>query len=553
MRALSFVLIAGCSTVVLASCSSGGTGGLSGGATGASASAGAGAGSGTGRGGAGGAAPTSSGTGGVSLSSSSAGTGGTTASGSSGGTSTSGSSGGTGGTAASTSSGSGGTASGSSGGTGGTAASTSSGSGGTASGSSGTTSSAGATASSSSGGPLTFIGACNGADTILNGTVFAPNGTDPIPNIRVYAAIQINPYPASYCDKCSAPIDPAYVSTKTAPDGTFSLNLDLIPESATIDFAIQIGRFRKHTILPVTACQTQTPPAAARTLPGSSAAGDIPNIAVSSGNVDHLDAVLAAVGITQYDCYEGRSSEPGTSTSTCQQKAGTNISQVIADAATLDTYHMAFLSCAPNAYSYFVGKYGNQAAMTQNTQSWVASGGRLFVTDTAYDYVAQAFPGPITFAGPPGVPQPIDGANIGCAPPGPGNSSAHTVQYNVTVDDPLLTEWLAVGVHVLPTPPPSPAVVSIEGFYQPWSAVSSLATGTQLIADGTMPLDATYATTMCKTPTMTDVPLTAEFDVPSCGRVIFSSYHTYQSGGNNAIAQQKIMEYLIFNAAFCNQ
>jgi hypothetical protein len=39
--------------------------------------------------------------------------------------------------------------------------------------------------------------------------------------------------------------------------------------------------------------------------------------------------------------------------------------------------------------------------------------------------------------------------------------------------------------------------------------------------------------------------------VPSCGRVIFSSYHTYNGTGATA-ANQKIMEYLIFDAAYCH-
>ena len=48
----------------------------------------------------------------------------------------------------------------------------------------------------------------------------------------------------------------------------------------------------------------------------------------------------------------------------------------------------------------------------------------------------------------------------------------------------------------------SPPVASIQGYYQPWSAISTLASGTKLIADGKMPIDPTYSTTDCKTPTV---------------------------------------------------
>jgi hypothetical protein len=434
----------------------------------------------------------------------------------------------------------------------------------------GSDSGAGADSGGGEAGILDFGQSCNGTPTILTGTVFAPNGVDPIPNVRVYAAVQINPYPASYCDKCAAPIDPAYASATTAANGTFSLNLDTVPASPTITFTIQIGRFRKHTTLNVTACTTTSLPAPAsgstpaqlvgtpNVLPGSSAAGDIPRIAVSTGNVDHLDQVLTTLGITEWDCYEGRDV---TSNPSCTPLGGKNIAQVLYDgtATGISQYHMAFLSCAPDAYAYFmahpptgVTSAEYQQGITNNTQTWVAAGGRVFVTDTSYDYIAQAFPAAITWAGDAGSPQPIDGANLGCAPAGTGATSAHAVLYPTTIDDPTLAAWLSV-VNILPTPTPTPAIAQIQGYYQPWSQMSSLASGTTLVADGAMPVDPSYATDMCNAPTMKDVPLTATFDVPSCGRVEFSSYHTYTGTGASATAaNEKIMEYEIFNAAVCH-
>ncbi len=397
-------------------------------------------------------------------------------------------------------------------------------------------------------GPPTFSAVCSGVNTALTGTVYAPNGTDPIPNVRVYAAVTNNPYPATYCDKCDAPIDPVYSATYTAANGTFSLDLNEVPSGATIDFTIQIGRFRKHTILDVTACQSvAVSPASATVLPGNSQAGDIPSIVVSSGNVDHLDVVLTNLGITQYDCYEGRKTT-GASTATCQEPAGVNIADILADATTLDAYNMAFLSCAPGAYAEFIQTV-DQATMTANTEDWVSGGGRIFVTDTAYDYIAQAFPSDITWAGPGGTPQPVDGANIGCAPDGPGDSSPHAVLYTTTVDDSLLGQWLTLEGFASGTPP----VASIQGFYQPWSTIQSLPTSSSLIIDGVVPIDPTYPTTFCEAPTETDVPLTTQFEVGTCGRVVFSSFHTYTgTGASSMAANEKIMEYLIFAAAECD-
>ena len=487
------------------------------------------------------------------------------------------------GTGKSTSTGTGG-AGGMSSGTGGVSMASASASGATSSNASNGASSSSASASSSSGGPTTFLGGCNGAHTVLTGVVVAPNGMDPIPNVRVYAASQVNPYPDAYCGKCSLPIDTALAATVTGPDGTFSLNLDAVPKSAAITFVIQIGRFRKVTTLNVTACQTTilpnpapppNNPAPECTLPGATALNsDIPKIAVSAGNADHLDAVLKGLGITEYDCYEGRKGSPGTMSGSCKPildpvtMKPVTIADVLQDSDpthphSINKYHMAFLSCAPHAYKYFItptsavpaGAGNDQALMTTNTQAWVATNnGRLFATDTAYDYIAQAFPTGITWAGPGGSPQPVDGANIGCSPPGPPPMTGPQVPYTVTIDDPLLAKWLEVGVHVLPTPPPNPAQVNILGFYKPWAAISSLPATTQLIANGTVPVDPTYPTTKCSAAAtqLQNVPLTTQFDVPTCGRVIFSSYHTDVGAAANS-AQQRIMEYLIFDAAFCHQ
>ncbi len=396
---------------------------------------------------------------------------------------------------------------------------------------------------SGSGGPPIDAGppfstGCDGGHTTLTGTILAPNGTDPIPNVRAYAAITINQYPLQYCDKCSQPIDPAYVSTTSAPDGTFSLDLDGVPAGATIDFAIQIGHFRKHTTLPVTACQTTAVPAIDATLPGSHAAGDIPKIAVSAGNQDHLDGILSVLGITDYDCYEGRASKTGD-TATCKPSlvGGKTIADLLNDAPTLATYNMAFLSCAPGAYKAFAPAHAQMAA---NTSNWVWRGGRLFATDTAYDYIAQAsFPNSITWAGPAGT---VGGADLGCSPGGA------TTSYPITVDDPTLKTWLG---YVNYTGKPN---VAVQGFYNQWGLMSSLASGTSQIADGTVPVDLSGATPACGSNTSKDVPLTAQFDVSSCGRVVFSSYHTtssVSSSTNSLAAQEKIMEYLIFGAAVC--
>src|SRR5262249_11779978 len=105
-------------------------------------------------------------------------------------------------------------------------------------------SSSSAVSSGSGGGTVTFFDHRNGmgsqAPTRLTGTVYAPNGKDPLPKIFVYAAKKINPFPAKFCDSCAAPIDEMYASATTGPDGTFALDLGPVPYDAKITLALQV-------------------------------------------------------------------------------------------------------------------------------------------------------------------------------------------------------------------------------------------------------------------------------------------------------------------------
>ncbi len=365
----------------------------------------------------------------------------------------------------------------------------------------------------------TFASTCNGAATSVTGTVYAPNGTDPLPNIFVYAAAQVNPFPpGNYCNQCNKPLDAWYAHTQTAADGSFTLDLSAVPSGADIDFVVNVGRFRKTTKLPVK-CGPNAAPASATTLPGRSADGDLPKIAVSTGNSDHLDQILDALGITEYDCYEGRASTSSAPTCNPVDTVANLLSKT--SSRTIDDYHLLFVSCAPNAYKTF-----GSPAIASNTNAFVTAGGRLFATDMSYDYVAQAFPQAITWAGPGGSPQPVDGANVGVGGTYTGN-----------IDDAQLAAWLnKLGAT-------SGNSVPLQGFLNPWSVQASLPSTSTLIVDGTVSYGGASG----------DVPLTSEFDVSSCGRVIYSSYHT--AGGtvmpSSLLPQERILEYLMFEVATC--
>jgi hypothetical protein len=362
----------------------------------------------------------------------------------------------------------------------------------------------------------TFGSECSSGATVT-GTVLAPNGMDPLPNIYVYIAKQVNPFPAgNYCNQCNMPLDAWYTHEQSAVDGTFSLDLSSVPYAPTVQFVVNVGHFRKVTSIPV-ACGANTAPTAAATLPGKSSDGDIPNIAVATGNSDHLDQILTALGITEYDCYEGRASTGSSSTCTTIDTVANLLNKT--SKKTVDDYHLVFLSCAPNAY-----KTWGSPTMASNIAAFANAGGRVFATDMSYDYVAQAFPSDITWMGPSGTPQPVQGANVGVAGTYTGN-----------IDDKELLAWLQkLGVTTTNTVP-------LQGFLNPWSVQSSIPMSTTLVVDGTV----SY------TGGSTDVPLTTEFDVSTCGRVIYSSYHTVPNTTTSLLPQERILEYLMMQVGTC--
>jgi hypothetical protein len=384
--------------------------------------------------------------------------------------------------------------------------------------------------------PATFGTTCApGSVPTITGTVYAPNGTDPVPGASVYAPITVNAFkPGVSCDTCDIPIDTYWSVTTTAADGTFTLDLTGVPASATVKIASRKGRFRKVSSLAVACGPAIAAPKTATTLPGTTPTGDdsMPKIAVGSGNSDHLDTILSALGIVTFDCFEGRKTTTSTNCPTAEA-TGKRVSALLTDATSLNQYNLLFLSCAPGVWASYSS--ADQATIVTNLTAWVNAGGRLIATDNSYDYVSQSWQSDISWQGPTGTPWPVDGANVGDVP-----STGST--YTATVDDPALVAWLKV---VGFTSAPS---VDISGWLHNWSVQASIPTTTTEVAHGTVG----YTYPLGGTSTSADLPLTSEFTKNKCGRVIYSSYHTLPTvSASSLTAQEKILEYLILDVAAC--
>jgi hypothetical protein len=219
--------------------------------------------------------------------------------------------------------------------------------------------------------------------TSISGTVYAPNGVDPLPNVLVYVPNgTVQPFASGVaCEQSGAPVTgEPLVSTTTATDGTFTLTN--MPVGMNIPLVIQAGRWRRQVVIPtVTGCVNTAVAASLTNLPTSSAQGDIPHIAVVTGEEDATECLLRRVGIAdseftiasgmgRVNLFEGNGATlPGI----------TAESTLVATLAELKRYDMVMFGCQGTPDDDATAE--NQ----QNLIGYANAGGR--VAANHYEYV----------------------------------------------------------------------------------------------------------------------------------------------------------------------
>ena len=135
--------------------------------------------------------------------------------------------------------------------------------------------------------------------TTVSGTVFAPNGTLPLNGVTVYVPIG-DPGPLAsgvQCDQCaSSPQGGTYTQATTDEAGHFTLSD--VPATTNVPLVIQVGKWRRQLTIPsVAACQDTVLPATSTALPRNRTEGDVPQIAITTGDADALDCLVRKLGI----------------------------------------------------------------------------------------------------------------------------------------------------------------------------------------------------------------------------------------------------------------
>ena len=394
---------------------------------------------------------------------------------------------------------------------------------------------------------------CGGgnASTTLTGSVYTPKGDLPLYNAIVY--VPNGPVqaftPGVSCDTCGGAISGNPVTqTLTGPDGTF--RLENVPAGPNIPLVIQMGRWRRQVVIPnVSPCQvTALTDVNLTRLPRNKSEGDIPHMAIATGNADPFECLLKKVGLDDAEItlptgdgrvhfyrQNGRDMSPSA-------PAGTTL---FGNATTLRTYDVVMLPCEGSQLT-------KPAAATQNIIDYTSAGGRVFATHFSYVWIDRAqapFPSVATWG-------------IG----GPNPSASDATPFDATVDQSFpkgqaFAQWLQnVGATT------TPGTLSIlESRHNVDGVASSRA---RRWVYGINTRDGNKETVQHLTFNTPVADLLPDGGAPNqCGRVVFSDFHVSAQALDPMVSQffpgicknepptgqEKALIFMLFDLTSCVQ
>ena len=227
----------------------------------------------------------------------------------------------------------------------------------------------------------------SGASTTISGKVYAPNGTDPLPNVLVYIpTARVAPFaPGVSCPaKGVAPSGSPLVGAVTGVDGTFVL--ENVPVGSNIPLVIKLGRWRRQLVVPQTTACADTP--FSTRLPRNQSEGDMPKIAIVSSATDQMECVVRAMGIddAEFTAPGGKGSVniyPGDSFPGAEAAPNSPTeSALMGSAATLNQYDLLML---PSQSEYTTPT--QSPTEVENLAQFVNAGGRAYLSHSERSYL----------------------------------------------------------------------------------------------------------------------------------------------------------------------
>jgi hypothetical protein len=383
------------------------------------------------------------------------------------------------------------------------------------------------------------------------------------------------PLPLGASCECGYP-DNAVVG---GADGRF--RLENVP-AGWVWLIVQKGRFRRQRLVEVEPGGLLMAPRETTELPvrQDPANGDeIPRIVIGTGRYDAIEDIFAKLRMGpitptfgfDYHAYMADPGAWGVELMLYQQPralddAGEELvapsfPALLGDGDRLDDYHLAFAPCAEYA-TY--GVVMTSATVRGNVERFVDGGGKLYVTDYAYDVLEQTFPEYVDFAAPNGGDGNADG-HVG-DPSYMGLAARGTLMYQSEnrALDPYLGSWLlSVGA-------------SLDGKVLTtgnWVNLNGVGSGEQCCDSDGLPVEVTPDVVMSG-PNGRD-PLFGNFG-PShdsweaaerdganyphslrftygCGEVMYSTYHTvdFQLRQASLAPQELVLLWLVLEIGEC--
>jgi hypothetical protein len=224
--------------------------------------------------------------------------------------------------------------------------------------------------------------------TTVSGTVFAPNGTLPLFGVTVYVPVS-DPGPLAagvQCTRCADSLPGgAYTAASTDEAGRFTLAN--VPATGDVPIVIQVGKWRRQLTLPtVAACQDTALAATSTTLPSNRTEGDIPQIAITTGDADALECLVRKLGIDDSEIttdaqggrvhlYAGNGAKQFASTFGGGTGSFRSATTLWSDLDKLSSYDVAMFSCEGGQHP----ETKSQAAL-QAVHDYADRGGRVFLS-----------------------------------------------------------------------------------------------------------------------------------------------------------------------------
>ena len=402
------------------------------------------------------------------------------------------------------------------------------------------------------GGPCTGlqcqVATCTGGtSTTLTGKVYDPGGNVPLYNAIVYvpnAALKQFPAGAT-CDACGALVSGNPVAIGLT-DATGSFRLENVPNGANIPLVVQIGKWRRQvTLTQVNACQENALTDVNLTrLPRNQSEGDLPLLALASGEADAFECLLRKIGISDSEF----TVPSGTGRVHFYRENGRVLpsntpagSTLWNSSPNLAKYDVVILPCEGDA-NY------KTAPQVSNMVNYANIGGRVFATHYSYVWTQVGWPAAATWD--------------------PGLKDLYSSVFNVTVDQSFpkgmaFAQWLKNVNASMNT--------GTLGIRESRHDVTAVGAGSTRWLYGEVPSAApkqasiqhlTYNTPFRDAGTLIDGGA-----APQCGRVVFSDFHVTagaidKNAGNEfpdycipgaLTGQEKALEFMLFDLSACVQ